>query len=74
MAVITELQDMSLRLVYHAGTDQNGKAIMKNKVYKNVKLDAQPEKIKEVALAIASLQTRTLETVQLASTSGVNEA
>ncbi|MBO9129985.1 DUF1659 domain-containing protein [Bacillus sp. 165] len=74
MAVITEVQEMSLHLIYHAGTDQNGKPIMKNKVYRNVKLDAQPENMQEAALAIASLQTRTLENIQLTSTAGVNEA
>jgi hypothetical protein len=71
MAAQAAVTDMSLRLVLNGGTDEKGKAITKNKVYKSVKLDAQANSIHEVAVALASLQGYTLEAVQTISTSDV---
>ncbi|MFD3446588.1 DUF1659 domain-containing protein [Microbacteriaceae bacterium 4G12] len=71
MAIQTMVSDKSLRLVFNGGTNASGKPIMKSKLFKNVKLEAQPEKIHEVATAIASLQTHTLESVQFVSTTDV---
>lgn len=72
MAVQTIVSDMSLRLVLHIGTDGNGKDIMKNKQFRNVKPDADVNKIHEVATALASLQKSTLNAVQLVSTTDVS--
>lgn len=72
MAVQTIVSDMSLRLVLHIGKDGNGKDIMKNKLFKNVKPDADVNKIHEVAIALASLQKSTLNAVQLVSTTDVS--
>ncbi|MDG4658569.1 DUF1659 domain-containing protein [Ectobacillus antri] len=71
MAIQSGITDMNLRLTLNGGTDANGKAIMKNKVYRFVKVDAPAEKVHEVALALASLQQHTLEAIQLVSTSDI---
>lgn len=71
MAVQSAVTDMSVRLVLNGGTDENGKAILKNKVYKYVKTDAQAETVHQVAAALASLQTYTLEAVNMVSTTDV---
>ena len=72
MAIQTIISDMSLRLVLNGGTDKNGKAIMKNKQFKNVKTNADLNKVHEVAAAIASLQQHKLDAVQLVSTTDVS--
>ncbi|MEI4801176.1 DUF1659 domain-containing protein [Bacillus sp. NPDC077411] len=72
MAIQTTVSDMSLRLVLNGGSDKNGKAIMKNKQFKNVKPDADLSKVHEVAAAIASLQQHKLDAVQLVSTTDVS--
>ncbi|MEH7461638.1 DUF1659 domain-containing protein [Bacillus thuringiensis] len=72
MAIQTIVSDMSLRLVLNGGTDKNGKAIMKNKQFKNVKPDADLNKVHEVATVIASLQQHKLDSVQLVSTTDVS--
>lgn len=72
MAVQTIVSDMSLRLVLHSGQDGNGKDILKNKQFKNVKPDADVNKIHEVAIALTSLQKSTLNAVQLISTTDVS--
>ncbi|WP_242216825.1 DUF1659 domain-containing protein [Bacillus cereus group sp. BfR-BA-01380] len=72
MAIQTIVSDMSLRLVLNGGTDKNGKAIMKNKQFKNVKPNADLGKVHEVAAAIASLQQHKLDSVQLVSTTDVS--
>ncbi|WP_028401771.1 DUF1659 domain-containing protein [Ectobacillus panaciterrae] len=71
MAIQSGVTDMSMRLVLNVGTNQNGKAITKSKVYKYVKVDAPAEKVHEAATALASLQGYTLEAVQMLSTSDV---
>ncbi|MGG0276158.1 DUF1659 domain-containing protein [Bacillus rhizoplanae] len=72
MAIQTIVSDMSLRLVLNGGTDKNGKAIMKNKQFKNVKTNADLNKVHEVATAIVSLQQHKLDAVQLVSTTDVS--
>ncbi|CAM4064175.1 hypothetical protein BAMA_01120 [Bacillus manliponensis] len=72
MAVQTIVSDMNLRLVLNGGKDENGKDIMKNKQFKNIKPDADAEKVHEVALALASLQNFPLHAVQLISTADVS--
>ncbi|MGG0185101.1 DUF1659 domain-containing protein [Bacillus rhizoplanae] len=72
MAIQTIVSDMSLRLVLNGGTDKNGKAIIKNKQFKNVKTNADLNKVLEVATAIASLQQHKLDAVQLVSTTDVS--
>ncbi|MFX3623254.1 MAG: DUF1659 domain-containing protein [Ectobacillus sp.] len=74
MAIQAAVTDMSLRLVLNAGKDENGKTMLKNKVYKFVKVDAAPEQIHEAATALASLQTYTLEAINMMSTTDVINA
>ncbi|MNG18765.1 hypothetical protein D3C84_1028580 [compost metagenome] len=52
----------------------NGKPVLKNKLYKGIKPNAQPEKVHEAAIALASLQTYTLDAVQMLSTNDVAQA
>lgn len=72
MAVQTIVSDMNLRLVLNGGKDEKGKDIMKNKQFKNVKPDADVNKVHEVGVALASLQNFTLHAVQLISTTDVS--
>ncbi|WP_416828335.1 DUF1659 domain-containing protein [Ectobacillus polymachus] len=71
MAAQTMVSDMNLRLVLNTGTSPSGKAIMKNKVYKFVKMDAPADKVLTVATALASLQGFSLEGIQTISTADV---
>lgn len=72
MAIETIVTDLSLRLVLNGGTDNNGKTILKNKQFKQVKPNADAAKIHEVGLALASLQGLKLHAVQLLSTSDIS--
>lgn len=74
MAVQTLVTDVSVRLVLNGGMDMSGKPVLKNKLYKGIKPNAQPEKVHEAAIALASLQTYTLDAVQMLSTNDVAQA
>lgn len=71
MAAQAAVSDTSVRLVLNAGTSPSGKAIMKNKVYRFVKVDAPADKVLTVATALASLQDFPLDGVQTISTADV---
>ncbi|MGI2734106.1 DUF1659 domain-containing protein [Bacillus cytotoxicus] len=72
MAVETIVTDLTLRLVLNAGLDKNGKTVFKNKQLKQVKPNADLEKIHDVARALSSLQELKLHAVQVVSTTDLS--
>jgi len=49
-------QQLTLYVNLHAGKDAEGKTIIKKKVYKNVKVGVDLEKLIQIGNALASLQ------------------
>ncbi|MCP8967713.1 DUF1659 domain-containing protein [Ectobacillus ponti] len=74
MAIRTLTTDIGLRLSFSGGRDANGKAITRNKLYRFVKLDANPEGMYDAAAAIASLQTDVLQAVYMTSAVDLTKA
>ncbi|ABS23969.1 DUF1659 domain-containing protein [Bacillus cytotoxicus] len=72
MAVETIVTDLTLRLVLNAGLDKNGKTVFKNKQLKQVKPNADLEKVHDVARALSSLQELKLHAVQVVSTTDLS--
>ncbi|WP_242144858.1 MULTISPECIES: DUF1659 domain-containing protein [unclassified Bacillus cereus group] len=72
MAVETIVTDLTLRLVLNAGLDKNGKTVFKNKQLKQVKPNADLEKVHDVARALSSLQELKLHAVQVVSTADLS--
>lgn len=65
MAVMEDLQDSRLRLVFYVGDNPDtGRPIFKYKNFSNIKLGATPEQLYETATAIASLQADSLEAIE----------
>lgn len=60
----TKLLSTNFCLVYQYGLTQNGKPTYKKKNYNNVKTTSSDEKIYQVAQALASLCTYSLETIE----------
>lgn len=68
----TIVTDLTLRLVLNAGLDKNGKTVFKNKQFKQVKPNADLEKVHDVARALSSLQELKLHAVQVVSTADLS--
>ncbi|MGP4073687.1 DUF1659 domain-containing protein [Piscibacillus sp. B03] len=49
-----------LQLVFNAGVNDDGKAIIKKKSYNQINLEATPDQLYEVGQALGTLQTHTL--------------
>jgi len=65
MAVEKTVTYSSMSLSFNQGLDEFGKEIIKKRTYSNVKPDATPENIFNVATAIGGLCKYTLEEVGL---------
>jgi hypothetical protein len=65
------LTDTKLRLFFEAGMDDKGSPILKSKTFSNIKKDATPDQLFQVAQAIAVLCTDTLNRVERADSSEV---
>jgi hypothetical protein len=58
------LKSTKVKLVFNYGKDEKGKAILKNKLFNNIRMDATADEIQAFAQAIASLSTKPLNTVE----------
>ncbi|MEG2985309.1 MAG: DUF1659 domain-containing protein [Peptostreptococcaceae bacterium] len=56
MAVSETKNPSTLKLKFDCGLDDNGKTIVKNRSYSNVKADANAQDVLDVANAIVALQ------------------
>ncbi|GAA3319290.1 hypothetical protein GCM10020331_025580 [Ectobacillus funiculus] len=75
MAVQTLITDVSVRLVFNGGMDMNGKPVLKKtSCTKESSQMHSLKKVHEAAIALASLQTYTLDAVQMLSTNDVAQA
>ncbi|WP_031514102.1 DUF1659 domain-containing protein [Desulfofalx alkaliphila] len=64
MAVIRNITDSTLRLKLQTGTDHQGNPVFVNRSYRNIKMDAEDQKVYEVAELLAGLQTFTLNAIE----------
>lgn len=64
MAVVKTPLGSTLRLIMETGIDPNGKPIMKNRNYSNVKPTATDQELFDVGTLLVSLQEDTLSTIQ----------
>lgn len=60
MAVVTNQADSKLKIVLNAGLDNEGKNIIKNKTYANIKLTVTNEDLYNLGVAITDMQSYTL--------------
>ncbi|WP_042271279.1 DUF1659 domain-containing protein [[Clostridium] dakarense] len=60
MALVITKNPSGLKMRFDCGKNENGKTVVKNKTYSNVKATASNEDVYEVATAIANLQEHTL--------------
>jgi hypothetical protein len=58
------LKSTKVRLVFNYGQDEKGKAILKSKLFSNIRMDATADEIQAFAQAIASLSMKPLNTVE----------
>lgn len=66
-----KLADSKLRLVFEAGMDEKGKPIYKAKTFNNVKKEATPDQLFQVAQALSVLCNDTLSRVERADNSEI---
>ncbi|WAA13495.1 DUF1659 domain-containing protein [Fervidibacillus halotolerans] len=60
----SKILDSNIRLVYEAGTDQEGNMIVKRKTYNNIHTDATADDLYSAAQALASLCSLPLFTIE----------
>ncbi|MGJ7910753.1 DUF1659 domain-containing protein [Neobacillus sp. LXY-1] len=60
----TLLTDTQLRVVYQVGIDDQGKPVLKNKNFNNIKTDASADQLIQTAQAIAALAGDTLYKIE----------
>ncbi|MEH7108695.1 DUF1659 domain-containing protein [Bacillus sp. JJ1764] len=60
----TLLTDTQLRVVYQVGIDEQGKPVLKNKNFNNIKTDASADQLIQTAQAIAALAGDTLYKIE----------
>ena len=65
MAVVKTIQDRKLIVVVATGETKNGKSLTKNMTFSKIKYDASDEALLAAGKAIASLQTRDLDSLKL---------
>jgi len=64
MAITATNNDSKIKLGLNAGTDENGKEIVKSKTFSKVKADATNEDVYAATTAISNLQTLPLMSVK----------
>lgn len=60
MAVVTNQADSKLKIVLNAGLDNEGKNIIKNKTYGNIKSTVTNEDLYNLGVAITDMQSYSL--------------
>ncbi|WP_102027528.1 DUF1659 domain-containing protein [Salirhabdus sp. Marseille-P4669] len=65
----TQIVRTQLQLVFQTGTDEEGKAVLKNKNFNNIKITATPDQLYAVANAVVPLQEWTLQEIERNDTS-----
>ena len=63
MAIVRNANASSVTLKVQTGVGTNGKPVLKNRIFANVKAGAPDEAVYEVAAALASLQTYPVDTI-----------
>ncbi|KGP74548.1 DUF1659 domain-containing protein [Pontibacillus yanchengensis] len=61
---VSNLINSQLQLIFEDGMDDDGKPVLKNKNFNNIKTDSTPDQLYAVATALTSLQQRTLYGVE----------
>ena len=56
MPVITNKANSKLKLFYNTGVDENGKDIIKNKTYSNIKAEVSDDNIYNLGVELSQLQ------------------
>ncbi len=56
MAIIANKYNSKLKLSYNAGTDENGKDIIKNKTYSNIKAAVANDDVYNLGVELSQLQ------------------
>ncbi|NMA55369.1 MAG: DUF1659 domain-containing protein [Firmicutes bacterium] len=73
MAVQRTPKESRLQLQYQVGTDEEGKPVIKNRYFNNIKHTATDENVYDGALTLAGLQEHMLLAVQRIDTGVLDE-